>query len=309
MRIRYKYVNTLNQDLRQRFRKEYLSQIMNKPGKKTATPLKSCREQDIGWYKHPTSTTVVPLELDTESETNLTSQKYLEDKSDSHGFHHRAKAKTSLEDDDVPIDDTTTKPLFTPQEKECKGTRDKVPRLRWNPWQKHVRSIYERKNTSRVAEWTRHLPGMTPNTLLLRSQTSVFDIDLKPTDYSVAAKALPEIWLVRRGEYRRVLNRANMGNRNIAEIQVVWQFSASCRLPDTSKLSHVADKIAAKIPFSTVTITATTSTVHRHLLTPRTQSNDNDHNSCPNDHKFNFNKSQLQPKRPQPQPQRPQLPL
>ncbi|UYV70736.1 hypothetical protein LAZ67_8000407 [Cordylochernes scorpioides] len=33
------------------------------------------------------------------------------------GFHRRAKAKTSLEDDDVPIDDTTTKPLFTPQEK------------------------------------------------------------------------------------------------------------------------------------------------------------------------------------------------
>ncbi|UYV84712.1 hypothetical protein LAZ67_X003160 [Cordylochernes scorpioides] len=56
------------------------------------------------------------------------------------GFHRRAKAKTSLEDDDVPIDDTTTKPLFTPQENGRKGTRDKVPRLRWNPWQKHVKS-------------------------------------------------------------------------------------------------------------------------------------------------------------------------
>ncbi|UYV74636.1 hypothetical protein LAZ67_12000351 [Cordylochernes scorpioides] len=52
-----------------------------------------------------------------------------------------AKAKTSLEDDDVPIDDTTTQPLFTPQEKGRKGTRDKFPRLRWNPWQKHVRSM------------------------------------------------------------------------------------------------------------------------------------------------------------------------
>ncbi|UYV77172.1 hypothetical protein LAZ67_14003499 [Cordylochernes scorpioides] len=42
------------------------------------------------------------------------------------GFHHRAKGKTSLEDDDVPIDDdTTTKPLFTPQEKGRKG-REKV---------------------------------------------------------------------------------------------------------------------------------------------------------------------------------------
>ncbi|UYV60603.1 hypothetical protein LAZ67_1001638 [Cordylochernes scorpioides] len=56
------------------------------------------------------------------------------------GFHRRAKAKTSLEDDDVPIDDTTTKPLFTLQENGRKGTRDKVPRLRWNPWQKHVKS-------------------------------------------------------------------------------------------------------------------------------------------------------------------------
>ncbi|UYV78197.1 hypothetical protein LAZ67_16000433 [Cordylochernes scorpioides] len=59
---------------------------------------------------------------------------------DAAGFHRRAKAKTSLEDDDVPIDDTTTKPLFTPQENGRKGTRDKVPRLRWNPWQRHVKS-------------------------------------------------------------------------------------------------------------------------------------------------------------------------
>ncbi|UYV79070.1 hypothetical protein LAZ67_17000994, partial [Cordylochernes scorpioides] len=57
------------------------------------------------------------------------------------GFHRRVKAETSFQDDDVPIDDdTTTKPLFTPQENGRKGTRDKVPRLRWNPWQKHVKS-------------------------------------------------------------------------------------------------------------------------------------------------------------------------
>ncbi|UYV63652.1 K02A2.6-like [Cordylochernes scorpioides] len=65
---------------------------------------------------------------------------------DNHGgltprIHRRVKAKTSLQDDDVPIVDTTTKPLFTPQEKGRKATRDKVPRLRWNPWQKHVRSM------------------------------------------------------------------------------------------------------------------------------------------------------------------------
>ncbi|UYV69300.1 hypothetical protein LAZ67_6003178 [Cordylochernes scorpioides] len=57
-------------------------------------------------------------------------------------FHRRAKAKTSFQDDDVPIDDeTTTKPLFTPQENGRKGTMDKVPRIRWNPWQKHVKSM------------------------------------------------------------------------------------------------------------------------------------------------------------------------
>ncbi|UYV70738.1 hypothetical protein LAZ67_8000410, partial [Cordylochernes scorpioides] len=57
------------------------------------------------------------------------------------GFHRRVKAKTSFQDDDVPKDDDmTTKPLFTPQENGRKGTRDKVPRLRWNPWQKHVKS-------------------------------------------------------------------------------------------------------------------------------------------------------------------------
>ncbi|UYV84404.1 hypothetical protein LAZ67_X002024 [Cordylochernes scorpioides] len=50
-------------------------------------------------------------------------------------FQRRVKAKTSLQDDDVPIDDTTTKPIFTPLEKGRKGTRDRRPRLRWNPWQ------------------------------------------------------------------------------------------------------------------------------------------------------------------------------
>ncbi|UYV84293.1 RBCK1 [Cordylochernes scorpioides] len=44
------------------------------------------------------------------------------------GFHRRVKAKTSLQDDDVPIGDTTTKPLFTPQEKGRKSTKDKFPR-------------------------------------------------------------------------------------------------------------------------------------------------------------------------------------
>ncbi|UYV76869.1 hypothetical protein LAZ67_14002262 [Cordylochernes scorpioides] len=57
------------------------------------------------------------------------------------GFHRRVKAKTSIQDDDVPIDNMTTKPLFTPQEKGRKDTRDKVPRLQWNPWHNHVRSI------------------------------------------------------------------------------------------------------------------------------------------------------------------------
>ncbi|UYV71241.1 hypothetical protein LAZ67_8002358 [Cordylochernes scorpioides] len=68
---------------------------------------------------------------------SLTTRKPTNKQNDSFkGFHRRVKAKTSLQDDDIPIDNTTTKPLFTPQEKGRKGTRDKVPRLRWNPWQK-----------------------------------------------------------------------------------------------------------------------------------------------------------------------------
>ncbi|UYV75890.1 hypothetical protein LAZ67_13001688 [Cordylochernes scorpioides] len=59
-------------------------------------------------------------------------------------FHRRVKAKTSPQDDNIPLDDTTTKPLFQPQEKACKGTRDKVPRFRWNPLQKHVRSMHQK---------------------------------------------------------------------------------------------------------------------------------------------------------------------
>ncbi|UYV66906.1 hypothetical protein LAZ67_4003283 [Cordylochernes scorpioides] len=40
------------------------------------------------------------------------------------GFHRRVKAKTSFQDDDVPIDDdTTTKPLFTPQVSHTEGNQ------------------------------------------------------------------------------------------------------------------------------------------------------------------------------------------
>ncbi|UYV78713.1 hypothetical protein LAZ67_16002515 [Cordylochernes scorpioides] len=39
-----------------------------------------------------------------------------------YGFHRRVEAKNSLQDDDVPIDDATTKPLFTPQDK---GRKDR----------------------------------------------------------------------------------------------------------------------------------------------------------------------------------------
>ncbi|UYV73250.1 hypothetical protein LAZ67_10002352 [Cordylochernes scorpioides] len=46
-----------------------------------------------------------------------------------HRFHRRVKAKTSFQDEDVPIDDMTTKPLFMPQEKGGKDTKDKVPKL------------------------------------------------------------------------------------------------------------------------------------------------------------------------------------
>ncbi|UYV83379.1 LSAMP [Cordylochernes scorpioides] len=47
------------------------------------------------------------------------------------GFYRRVKAKNSLQDDDVPMDDKTTKPLFTPQEKGRRATRgqsSKTPR-------------------------------------------------------------------------------------------------------------------------------------------------------------------------------------
>ncbi|UYV63324.1 hypothetical protein LAZ67_2003746 [Cordylochernes scorpioides] len=42
------------------------------------------------------------------------------------GFHRRVKAKTSFQDDDVSVDDMATKPLFPPQKKGRKGTRDIV---------------------------------------------------------------------------------------------------------------------------------------------------------------------------------------
>ncbi|UYV65928.1 hypothetical protein LAZ67_3005902 [Cordylochernes scorpioides] len=56
------------------------------------------------------------------------------------GFHRCAKAKTSLEDDDVPIDDTTTKPLFTPQENGRKAYGDDVmSRRRVFEWYKRFK--------------------------------------------------------------------------------------------------------------------------------------------------------------------------
>ncbi|UYV68693.1 K02A2.6-like, partial [Cordylochernes scorpioides] len=51
-----------------------------------------------------------------------------------HASDSTVKVKASLQEDDVPIDDT-------PQEKRCEATRDNVSRLQGNPWQKHVRSM------------------------------------------------------------------------------------------------------------------------------------------------------------------------
>ncbi|UYV85130.1 hypothetical protein LAZ67_X004667 [Cordylochernes scorpioides] len=53
-----------------------------------------------------------------------------------HRFHRRAEAKTSLEDDDVPIDDTTTKTLFTPQEKGRKGLDILICTFFFQDWRK-----------------------------------------------------------------------------------------------------------------------------------------------------------------------------
>ncbi|UYV77192.1 K02A2.6-like [Cordylochernes scorpioides] len=82
------------------------------------------------------------------------------------GFHRRAKAKTSLEDDDVPIDDTTTKTLFTPQENGRKDfflgrfSRDAghmlvIPRrvAVWNLWYWKVRQVKRRWSTVWFSSW------------------------------------------------------------------------------------------------------------------------------------------------------------
>ncbi|UYV63658.1 FZD9 [Cordylochernes scorpioides] len=50
-------------------------------------------------------------------------------------FHRRVKAKTSLQDDDVPLDDTTTKPLFTPQEKGRKAMAAALQKIDMDPEQ------------------------------------------------------------------------------------------------------------------------------------------------------------------------------
>ncbi|UYV72745.1 hypothetical protein LAZ67_10000491 [Cordylochernes scorpioides] len=61
------------------------------------------------------------------------------------GFHRRVKAKTSFQDDDIPIDDTTTKPLFTPQEKGRKELTSRLPRPK-------SRQDSERQGTSKQVD-------------------------------------------------------------------------------------------------------------------------------------------------------------
>ncbi|UYV75323.1 hypothetical protein LAZ67_12003489 [Cordylochernes scorpioides] len=63
------------------------------------------------------------------------------------GFHRRVKAKTSLQDDDVPIDDTTTKPLFTPQEKRT----ELAPKFREFPVSFHVVVVVVSKEESQMS--------------------------------------------------------------------------------------------------------------------------------------------------------------
>ncbi|UYV63625.1 RPL37A [Cordylochernes scorpioides] len=109
------------------------------------------------------------------------------------GFHRRVKAKTSFQDDDVPIDDdTTTKPLFTPQENGRKGTRDKVPRLRWNPWQKHVKftSVSTIIASYKMAKRTKKVGVVGKYGTRLRSRGSRFpSTKKKNTPAAFAARA------------------------------------------------------------------------------------------------------------------------
>ncbi|UYV69537.1 hypothetical protein LAZ67_6003922 [Cordylochernes scorpioides] len=61
-------------------------------------------------------------------------------------FHCCIKGNTSLKDADVPIDDTTTETLFTPQEKRRKGPRNKVKRLRRNPGREVFKDLRRGQN-------------------------------------------------------------------------------------------------------------------------------------------------------------------
>ncbi|UYV84874.1 hypothetical protein LAZ67_X003824 [Cordylochernes scorpioides] len=68
------------------------------------------------------------------------------------------------------FDDTTTKPLFTPQEKGRKGTRDKFSRLRWNPWQKKRQIPSDRVSDSIQLNSTR--PSFSPPMITIPSSTA-----------------------------------------------------------------------------------------------------------------------------------------
>ncbi|UYV77237.1 K02A2.6-like [Cordylochernes scorpioides] len=92
-------------------------------------------------------------------------------------FHGRVKANTSLRNADVPMDDTTTKTLFTPQEKGRKGTRDKVPKFRWNPWQKHVRSM---SKPERAKMEETNPPFQRYNRAIATQQETIFEEEETP---------------------------------------------------------------------------------------------------------------------------------
>ncbi|UYV71216.1 hypothetical protein LAZ67_8002222 [Cordylochernes scorpioides] len=73
-------------------------------------------------------------------------------------FHRRVKAKTSLQDDNVPIDDKTRKTLFTSQDKRCQATKDKVSGLRDSLAEAQKLKADTESNTQHTKAFIKDLP-------------------------------------------------------------------------------------------------------------------------------------------------------
>ncbi|UYV60928.1 hypothetical protein LAZ67_1002859 [Cordylochernes scorpioides] len=159
------------------------------------------------------------------------------------GFDRRVKAKTFFQDDDVPIDDTTTKPLFTSQEKGRKETFDFSTPNEWPKWRKRferylVVSGMKKKEEADKIDLFMYLMGDRADDIF---RTFKFEKEEEATKIDSVLKAFDSHFCVRKNI---IYERAKFNSRIQEDREPVDEFITSLhKLADSCEFEGLHEQL------------------------------------------------------------------